>query len=121
MKMLLRFFLSACWILLLSNVLSGIWVDGIVSAIVVAFILSVLNTIVKPVLQILTLPLTILTLGIWLFLLNVGMVYLTAYFVDGFKVTSFISAIFFSLLMIFGSSVLGAIFPDKKKDDKKNR
>ena len=94
---------------------------GLTSAIVVAFILSVLNTIVKPVLKVLTFPLTILTLGIWLFLLNVGMVYLTAYFVDGFKVTSLISAILFSLLMSFASSVLGAIFPDKKEEDKKKR
>ena len=120
MKLLIRFFLTALWILLLSNVLTGIHVSNFWTALGAAFILSVLNTVVKPVLQVLTFPLSIFTLGLWLFFLNVGMIYLTAYFLDGFNINSFISALFFSVLLSVGTSIIGAITKDsKEKEDKK--
>jgi len=119
MKLLIRFLLTAIWILLLSKVLTGIYVGDFWTALGAAFILSVLNTVVKPVLQILTFPLTIFTLGIWLFFLNVGMIYLAAYFLDGFEIKSFISALFFSVLLSVGTAIIGAITKDSKdKEDK---
>lgn len=120
MKLLIRFLLTALWILLLSKVLTGIYVGDFWTALGAAFILSVLNTVVKPVLQILTFPLTIFTLGIWLFFLNVAMIYLAAYFLDGFEIKSFVSALFFSVLLSVGTAIIGAITKDKKgKEDKR--
>ena len=120
MKLLLRFFLTALWILVLSNVLTGIHVSNFGTALAAAFILSILNIVVKPILQILTFPLTIFTLGLWLFFLNVGMVYLTAYFLEGFNISSFISTMFFSILLSIGTAIIDYLTKEKKeKEDRK--
>src|ERR1700741_1599175 len=83
----------------LAHVLKGISVDDFWTAIVFAVVLAVLNVFAKPVLVLLTLPVTILTLGLFLFVINTLMVLLASKFVDGFRVANFWWGLLFSLLL----------------------
>jgi putative membrane protein len=104
MNIIFRFLLTGLWIFLLANILPGIHVDGFVTALIAAVILAVLNTLVKPILEALTFPVTILTLGLSLFVINVAMVYLTAYFVTGLQIDNLLSGILFAFLLSLASS-----------------
>jgi len=84
------------YILALANVLTGVHLDGYVSAIIVALVLSILNLLVKPLLVILTLPITIITLGLFLLVVNGLIILLADKFIDGFDVDSIWWAILFS-------------------------
>lgn len=66
MNLILRLLLNAVAVFALANILTGVYVDGYISAIIVAIVLSILNLLVKPILVIFTLPVTILTLGLFL-------------------------------------------------------
>lgn len=99
MKLLLRLVISTLAIIVAANLLDGVVVSDLTSAIVAAIVLGLLNTFVKPVLQILALPITILTLGIFYFVINVLIIYFAASLVDGFAVNDFISALLFGLIV----------------------
>jgi putative membrane protein len=109
MGILLRLFFTWLAILLASYLLKGIHVTDYISALVAAAVLAVLNSFVKPILVFLTIPITIVTLGLFLLVINAAIVYLVAYFVPGFKVDSFWWAIGFSLLVSFVVSVLSGM------------
>ncbi|MCM4164976.1 MULTISPECIES: phage holin family protein [unclassified Arenibacter] len=115
MKLILRILLSAIAVVILSKILPGVGVDSYTTAIIVAIVLSLLNFIVKPVLVILTLPVTILTLGLFLLIINAIIILLTDYFIDGFQVNNIWWALLFSLLL----SLLQSIFYSFLNDDKK--
>lgn len=76
------------------------------TAIVVAVVLALLNAILKPILFILTLPITVVTLGLFYFVLNALMILLTDNLIDGFEVDGFWWALLFSLLLSITSAVL---------------
>ena len=84
---LLYFLVIAAAMLGLSRILPGFRVDGWIPAIFAAIVLAAVNTLVKPILFILTLPLTIVTLGLFLLVLNAIMLWLTALIVPGFHVS----------------------------------
>jgi len=86
-------------ILVASRLVPGIEVDTLMTAILAAAVLGLINVFIKPVLLILTLPLSILTLGIFTFFLNALLLELVAHFVKGFKVQSFLAAFLGSLLI----------------------
>ncbi|TAD97624.1 MAG: phage holin family protein [Bacteroidetes bacterium] len=88
-------------------------VDSFVTAIVVAVVLGLLNTFVKPVLSLLSLPITMMTMGLFLFILNAAMVMLASYFVSGFLVNGWISAIVFSVINSVISYILHLFFGNK--------
>ncbi|CAG4988559.1 hypothetical protein DYBT9275_00110 [Dyadobacter sp. CECT 9275] len=90
-----------------AHIIPGVFVKDITTAIVVAIVLGILNTFLKPVLQILALPITILTLGLFYFVVNVLIIYLASYLVSGFAVDDFIAALFFGLVVSVVSAVLG--------------
>lgn len=113
MKFLLKLILSALAVLLLAEILPGAQVDSYVSALIVAVVLAVLNTIVKPILVFLTLPATIVTLGLFLLVINAAMILLADYFIDGFTVSGWIWALIFSVLLSIFQSILHSIL---KKD-----
>lgn len=94
-----RWLVITTGILLSSTLLNGIHVDSLTTAVTAAAILGIINVFLRPVLLILTLPLTILTLGFFTFFLNALMLLLVAYFVPGFVVDSFFWA-FLSALII---------------------
>jgi putative membrane protein len=91
---------------LLSYILTGVKVDSIFSAIILALVLAILDFFVKPLLIILTIPVTIFTLGFFLLVINTLIILLADYYVDGFSVTSFWAAFWFSLLLSFFNSLV---------------
>ena len=115
MKMILRLLLTAAAVVILAKVLPGVSVASYLTAIIVAVVLSLLNFLVKPILVILTLPITIITLGIFLLFINAIIIMLADYFVGGFSVSSIWWALLFSLLL----SILSSIFNSLLKEDKK--
>lgn len=112
MKLILRLLLNALAVVILSYVLPGVGVDSMFTAIIVAVVLSVLNFLVKPILVILTLPITVLTLGLFLLVINAIIILITANLIDGFQVTSFWWAIIFSLLLSFLQAILHSILKE---------
>ncbi|MFN3188075.1 MAG: phage holin family protein [Candidatus Paceibacteria bacterium] len=105
MKLIARIALTALALLIVSHLISGVYIDGLYPAIIAACILGILNAIVRPILVILTLPITIVTLGLFIFVINAMLFYFTASFMEGFVVTSFFSALLGSLLV----SIISAI------------
>jgi len=106
-------------ILLASMMVSGIRVESLTTAVVAAAILGVINVFLRPVLLILTLPLTILTLGVFAFVLNALMLLLVAYFVPGFEVDGFFSAFLGALIISIVSWIANRFI--KTPDGKDNR
>ncbi|PCJ97457.1 MAG: hypothetical protein COA50_05455 [Flavobacteriaceae bacterium] len=115
MKMILRILLSALAVVILSKVLPGIGVDSYTTAIIVAVVLSLLNFLVKPLLIIFTLPVTIVTFGLFLLIINAIIILMADYFVDGFYVSSIWWALLFSLLLSFLQSILFSFLKEDKK------
>ncbi|GGX14095.1 phage holin family protein [Aquimarina muelleri] len=113
MNFLLKLILSALAVLILAKILPGVEVDNYVSALIVAAVLAVLNSIVKPLLVILTLPATILTLGLFLLVINAAIILLADYFIAGFNVGGWLWALIFSILLSIFQSILHSIL---KKD-----
>ncbi len=104
-KLISRILLTALALLVAAYYIPGIEVTGIYIAIITALILGVLNLIVRPILFVLTLPITLLTLGLFTFVINALLFMFAASFIDGFSVDGFISALLGSLVV----SVLSAI------------
>ena len=99
----------------LSKVLGGIHVADFWTAIALAVVLAVLNAVVKPVFIILTFPITLLTFGLFLFVINAGIILLADKLLDGFRVDGFWWALLFSLLLSVVTSLL------YKEDDGRQR
>jgi putative membrane protein len=98
MKLILRWLLLAAALLLLANLKLGVTVASFGAAMVAALVLGLLNTLVRPLLVLLTLPVTVLSLGLFLFVINALMFWSAAGVLDGFKVTGFGAALIGSLI-----------------------
>jgi putative membrane protein len=114
MKLIIKLLLTAALVYVLANFLPGVSVDGITTAIIVAIVLGLLNTFVKPVLIFLTLPATLITLGLFLLVINAVVILMCEYFVSGFEVSSFWTALLFSLILSIFQSFLYS-FADKNE------
>lgn len=114
MKLILRVLLTALAVVILAKILGGISVDSYATAIIVAVVLGLLNYIVKPILIIFTLPVTILTLGLFLLIINAIIIILADKLVSGFDVSNIWWALLFSLLLSFLQSVLFSILKEDK-------
>jgi len=110
MRLLLGWAINAGVLLLLPYLLPAVQVSDFSTALLVALVLGLLNAIVRPVLVLLTLPITVLTLGLFLFVINGLMFWLVAWMLDGFTVTSFwwavLAALLYSVISSFVSSML---------------
>jgi len=106
MGFIIKIIVTAIAALAAAYVLPSVTIDGIKTALIVALVLAVLNTFVKPVLVFLTLPITILTLGLFLLVINAIMVMIAAWFIDGFTVGGWITAILFSLIVTIVSFII---------------
>ncbi|MDP5081547.1 MAG: phage holin family protein [Winogradskyella sp.] len=115
MNLIIRLLLNALAVFVLAYLLNGVSVDGYIGAIIVAVVLSILNLLVKPVLVILTLPVTILTLGLFLLVINALIILLADKLVDGFSISSFWTAVLFSILLSILQSILQSLFKDAEK------
>jgi len=97
-------------VFLVSRFLPGVHVDEYLTALLVAVVLAFLNAIVKPILTILTIPITIFTLGFFLLAINAFMILLAGRLVEGFHVDGFWTALLFSLVLSICTGILNALF-----------
>ncbi|MCA6073345.1 phage holin family protein [Fulvivirga sedimenti] len=105
MRIIIKFLFTALAVFATGYLLPGITVESLVAAIFVAVVLAILNTFLKPVLVALTIPLTILTLGLFLLVINAVIILIAGYFVDGFVVANFWWALLFSIIVSIIMSV----------------
>ena len=106
MRLIGTLLVNVLTLFVVSYILPGFQIDGLTAALVVAVLIGVVNTFIKPLLQILTLPLTLLTLGLWAFVINVLLLLGVAYVVPGFSVDGFLTAAIASILLALVSSFL---------------
>lgn len=115
MKPIAKWLLSACALLLVAYVYNGVAVSSFGSALIAAFVIGLLNTIVRPILVVLTLPVTVVTLGLFLFVINALMFWSASGVLDGFHVDGFgaalIGSVIYSLLSLVIQSALEGLFP----------
>jgi putative membrane protein len=117
-KWLLKILVCAVNVFILAYILPGIFIKDMFTALIVAVVLSLLDGFVKPLLVLLTLPATILTLGLFLFIINACIILIDAHFVGGFKVDSFWHALLFSILLsFFNSFIHKKAWPEEKKNN----
>jgi putative membrane protein len=115
MKIFLKFLLTAIAVILLATILPGIAIDGYSTAIIVAAVIAVLNMVVRPLLIFFTLPATLVTFGLFIFVINAIIILLADKLVAGFVVSGFFSALFFSILLSIFRSVLFSLLKEEKK------
>ena len=106
MKLILRLLVTAAIAFILAQVLSGVHVDKYGTAIWFAIVLGLLNVFLRPVLVILTFPLTLITFGLFLFVVNTITVLLASNWVKGFEIDGFGWGLLFSLLLTLITSIL---------------
>ena len=111
MRLLIHWFLSALAVMIAAYLLPGIAVKSFFVALVVAVVLGFFNTVIRPILVVLTLPVTILTLGLFILFINAFLVLLAGAFVPGFSVQGFWWALIFSLFLSVVASVLHHLEP----------
>ena len=116
MKFILQLVISTLAVLISSYLLPGVSIEGnsFFTALVVAAVLAFLNGVVKPIMIVLTIPVTVFTFGFFLLVINALMILLAAKLVDGFIVKGFWWALLFSLILSIVTSVLESI---KKRDE----
>ena len=90
--------------------LGGVSLDGIVPALIAALVLGVVNALIRPVLLLLTLPINLVTLGLFTFVINAGLLCLAAWLAPGFAIASFWSALALALIVAVVNAVIGALF-----------
>ena len=115
MKWILKLLLTALAVLLLANILPGVAVTSYAYAVWVAVVIGLLNGFVRPLLIFLTLPATLITLGLFLFVINACIILIAANFLGGFTVESFWWALLFSLLLLFLQSVLHSFLKEDRQ------
>ena len=114
MNWILKLLLTAVAVFILAHLLPGVAVTGYGAAIIVALVLGVLRLIVRPILVILTLPVTIVTLGLFLLVINAIIILMADFFVPGFSVDGILWALIFSLLLSILQSLLFSILNKEK-------
>ena len=116
-KLLVKWLLSAAALLFVAYVYSGVEVKTFTAALIAAFVIGLLNTVVRPILVVLTLPVTVVTLGLFLFVINALMFWAAAGVLDGFHVRGFLAALIgsliYSLLGVVIESALESLFSKK--------
>jgi putative membrane protein len=115
MRFLLRLLLNGAAVFLAAQLIPGIGVATPGAAVVAGIVLGLINAIVRPLLILLTLPATILTLGLFIFVINAVCLALAAWLVPGFTITSFGSAFIGALVISIISWLLSALLIDEKK------
>ncbi len=101
MNFLTSLLVNGLVVFLVANILPGVEITSYLSATIVAVLLSFVNSFIKPIITILTLPITILTLGLFLFIINGSMVLIVDYILGGFFVDGLLWAIIFSIVLAF--------------------
>jgi putative membrane protein len=115
MKLIIKWLLSAVALLAVAHLYSGVVVQSFTAALVAALVIGLLNTVLRPILVVLTLPVTVLTLGLFLFVINALMFYFASSLLDGFQVRNFgaalIGSLIYTVLGLVINSALESLFP----------
>lgn len=114
MRLLLIWLINAAALLALKYIMPSITVDSFVTALVVALVLGLINTVIRPIFVILTLPVTILTLGLFIFVINGLLFWAVGSFVPGFHVDGFWSGVFGAIIYSVISWALSSLLLSKK-------
>jgi putative membrane protein len=117
MKAFSKMLLTALAVIVLAGILPGIAVSGYFYAIIVAVVIALLNMIVKPLLIFFTLPATIVTFGLFIFVINAIIILLADKLTDGFAVSGFFAALLFSILLSIFRSALFSLLEENKKSN----
>lgn len=115
MNILVKLLLSSLAVIIASYLLPGVIVDSFFTAVIIAVLLSLLNVTVKPLLILLTIPITLLTFGLFLLVINAIIIQIAGAVVPGFEVASFWWALLFSLLL----SLINSLLSDLNKENQK--
>ncbi len=99
MKIILQLAINVFALLIVEYLIPGFILSDIRAAIVTAVVIGIVNTLIKPILQLITLPLSIFTFGITAFLINVTLLWLISIYVPGFEITNFATAILASIML----------------------
>ncbi len=113
MNFIIRLLITAAAAFGLSKVLTGVHIDDFTTAIIFALVLGILNLLIKPILVILTIPVTIVTLGLFLLVINAIIILIADKLMDGITIDGFWWAFIFSIILSLVSSVLTSLV-DKK-------
>lgn len=114
MKLLVRILITSALVLLISHFMTGVHLAGFTTALIVAVVLGLLNIFIKPIIVILTLPVTIFTLGLFLLAINAIIILLCDAIVGGFGVDSFLTALIFSIILSISQSIMFKILGEDK-------
>lgn len=114
MSIILRFFLNGLAVLATAYLLPGVDVTDYQTALITALVLSIANIIIKPLLILFTIPITVMTLGLFLLVINAIIILLVDNFVTGFSVDGFWWALAFSLIMSIFNSIIDDLLKEKK-------
>ena len=105
----MKIIINVFTLLIVSYLIPGFLFDTIWAAIVTAIVIGVVNTFIRPIIQILLLPLSIVTLGITAFLINVALLWVVAYIVPGFTINNFLTAVISSIVLTLVSTFLSKL------------
>ena len=124
MKFIVKLIISTLAVIVTTWLLPGVAITGVndadrfLTALMVAIVLAFLNTVVKPVLSFLTIPITVLTLGLFYLVLNAIIIILADKLVKGFYVNSFLTAVFFSIILSLVTAVLEMFLGANEKEER---
>lgn len=111
MKILIHWVVSAIAILIAAYILPGVHVSGIVAALILAVVLGVINAFIRPLIVMLTLPVTVITFGLFVLVINALLIMLSAAIVPGFSVDSFWYAFLFGIILAIVMAILHSLEP----------
>lgn len=116
MKYIASLLITSIIVFLLGSILPGANITDYFSAILVAFVLSILNILVKPLLMIISIPITIVTFGLFLFVINAIILLLASELVEGFQLNGFLGALLFSVCLSLVQSIAFNLLDDNQKN-----
>jgi putative membrane protein len=114
MNLIVRILITAVLVVVIAHFMPGISVASFTTSIIVAVVLGLLNIFIKPILVLLTLPVTLITFGLFLLVINALMILFCSEIVGGFHVESFWTAVFFSIILSISQSIIYGFSNDKK-------
>jgi len=113
-RFIIKTITTAVAILFAAYLLSGIYVDNAITAILVALVMGLLNSFIRPLLIVLTIPITIFTFGLFLLFINVLIIKWTSQIVPGFRVSNWVSALIFSFIVSIVASAIERVIGEGK-------
>lgn len=115
MKLIIKLIINAIALMIVSYIIPGFYFDGFMSVLVAAVVIGVVNTYIKPVLQVIFIPLSIITFGISAFLINVVLLWMVSFLVPGFEIDGFLTAIISSIALTLVAMFLNKLGEGNKR------